>query len=41
MIVAEYEAYIASIDVVENRITDDNKFPVVKDNKSKNVVKCH
>ena len=32
MSLAEYEAYIASIDVVENRITDDNKFPVVKDN---------
>ena len=35
MSLAEYEAYIASIDVVENRITDDNKFPVVKDNKIK------
>ena len=35
MSLAEYEAYIASIDVVENRITDDNQFPVVKDNKIK------
>ena len=37
MSLAEYEAYIASIDVVENRITDDNKFPVVKDNE---ITKC-
>jgi len=35
MTVAEYEAYIASIDEVENRIMDDDKFPVVKDNKLK------
>ena len=35
MSLAEYEAYIASIDIVENRITDDNKLPVVKDNKIK------
>ena len=30
--IAEYEAYIPSIDEVENRITDDSRFPVVKDN---------
>ena len=33
MTLAEYEAYIQSIDDVENRITDDSRFPVVKDNK--------
>ena len=32
---AEYDVYIQSIDEVENRIVDDNKFPVVKDNKIK------
>ena len=35
MTICEYEAYIQSIDEVENRIVDDNKFPVVKDNKIK------
>ena len=35
MTLAEYQAYIQSIDEVENRIDDDNKFPVVKDNKIK------
>ena len=35
MTIAEYDAYIQSIDQVENRIVDDNKFPVVKDNKIK------
>ena len=33
--VAEYEAYIQSIDEVENRIDDNSRFPVVKDNKIK------
>ena len=35
MTVAEYEAYIQSIDEVENRIVDDSRFPVVQDNKIK------
>ena len=35
MTVAEYEAYIQSIDEVENRIDDNSRFPVVKDNKIK------
>ena len=35
MTFAEYEAYIQSIDEVENRIDDDSKFPVVSDNKIK------
>ena len=32
---AEYEAYIQSIDEVENRIDDDSRFPIVKANKIK------
>ena len=32
---AEYQAYIQSIDEVENRIDDDSRFPIVKDNKIK------
>ena len=35
MTYAEMDMYIQSIDEVENRIVDDNKFPVVKDNKIK------
>ena len=31
MTICEYDVYIQSIDEVENRIDDDNKFPVVKD----------
>ena len=29
MTIAEYEAYISTINDVENRIIDDTKFPVV------------
>ena len=35
MTYTEYEAYIQSIDEVENRIDDDSRFPIVKDNKIK------
>ena len=35
MTICEYEAYIQSIDEVENRIDDDSRFPIVKDNKIK------
>ena len=35
MTICEYEAYIQSIDEVENRIVDDSRFPIVKDNKIK------
>ena len=35
MTVAEYEAYIQSVDEVENRIADGSRFPVVKDTKIK------
>ena len=38
MTVAEMDMYIQSIDEVESRIVDDNKFPVVKDNKIKNML---
>ena len=33
MTLSEYEAYIQTIDDVEERITDDNKFPVIKYNR--------
>ena len=32
---AEYEMYMSSINEMENRIIDDTKFPVVRDNKIK------
>ena len=35
MTYAEIDMYIQSIDEVESRIDDDNKFPVVKDSKIK------
>ena len=35
MTIAEYEAYISTINDVENRTIDDTKFPVVKDSKIK------
>ena len=35
MTYAEYQAFIQTIDEVENKIDDDTKFPVVKDNKIK------
>ena len=35
MTLAEYDMYLTSIDEVENRIIDDAKFPVVRDNKIK------
>ena len=35
MTIAEYEAYISTINDVENRIIHDTKFPVVQDSKIK------
>ena len=35
MTYAEYDAYIQSIDEIENRIDDNSKFPVIRDNKIK------
>ena len=31
MTISEYEAYMEAIDDVEERIINDNKFPVIKD----------
>ena len=39
MTIAEYEAYISTIDEVENRIVDDDKYPVVNDYRIKNCCK--
>ena len=33
----EYETYIDTIDEIENRVVDDDKFPVVKDNRIKTI----
>ena len=35
MTVAEYDMYLSTLDEVEDRKIDDNKFPVVKDSKGK------
>ena len=35
MTISEFDTYINTIDVVEYAIDDDDKFPVVKDNKIK------
>ena len=35
MTLSEYDMYITSIDEIENRIVDDRKFPIVRDNKIK------
>ena len=41
MTYAEYQVYIQSIDEIESRKVDDNKYPVVNDNKIKYVVTLH
>lgn len=35
MVLSEYDAYIETIGEIENRIVDDSKYPVVRDNKVK------
>ena len=35
MTLSEYDMYLTSIDEIENRIVDDNKFPIIRDNKIK------
>ena len=35
MTLSEYDMYITSIDEIENRIVDDRKFPIIRDNKIK------
>ena len=39
MSIAEYEAYIATMNEIEERIEDDNKYPVIEDNKIKKCCK--
>ena len=34
---SEYNTYIDAIDDIEDKITDDRKYPVVKDNKLKHL----
>ena len=36
---SEFNTYIDTIDDIEDRITDDRKYPVVKDNKVKKCCK--
>ena len=36
-LMSEYNTYIDAIDDIEDRITDDRKYPVVKDNKLKHL----
>ena len=36
---SEFNTYIDTIDDIEDRITDDRKYPVVKDNKVKTCCK--
>ena len=35
----EYETYIDTIDVIENRVVDDTKYPVITDNRVKKCCK--
>ena len=37
----EYDMYLTSINEVENRIIDDTKFPVVRDNRIKTMLLCY
>ena len=34
---SEYDSYINTIDVIEDSVIDDTKFPIVKDNKLKQI----
>ena len=34
---SEYDSYINTIDVIEDSIDDNNKFPIVRDNKLKQI----
>ena len=34
---SEYDSYINTIDVIEDSIDDNSKFPVVRDNKLKHI----
>ena len=35
MTIAEVDAYTMTIDEIENRIVDDRKFPIIRDNRIK------
>ena len=35
----EYEIYVDALDILENRIADDDEYPVVEDRKIKNCCK--
>ena len=37
--IAEYEAYIATMNEIEERIEDDKRYPVIEDNKIKKCCK--
>ena len=34
---SDYDSYINTIDVIEDSVIDDTKFPIVKDNKLKQI----
>ena len=34
---SEYDSYINTIDVIEDSVIDDTKFPIVRDNKLKHI----
>ena len=34
---SDFDTYINTIDVIEDYVVDDNKFPVVKDSKMKHI----
>jgi hypothetical protein len=36
---SEYEIYVDAIDIIQHRIEDDTKYPVVEDNNIKNCCK--
>ena len=39
MTIAEYEMYVSTIDEIEERSQNDNKYPVIEDNKIKKCCK--
>lgn len=34
----EYETYLETLDEIENRMSDDSKFPVIENGKGKNIM---
>ena len=39
MVLSEYDAYIATLNEIEEMVEDDNKYPVIQDNKIKMLLK--